>query len=505
MKTIREVLRLVCECGLSYRHVAKSLSIARFTVADYVTRFHAAGLSWPLPIDLDDCDLERRLFPPSPAALESKPVPNWTSIHQELKRKGSTLQALHEEYLAEYPHGMTYSYFCQSYRAFAKTLKRYMRQTHVVGEKVFVDYCGPTVPITDMETGCKRNAQIFVGVLGASDYIYADAIWNQQLPNWVASHVRMFEHFGGVPALVVCDNLKSAVTRASRTDPDLHPIYQDLASHYGTAILPARPYKPRDKAKAENGVLIVERWILFRLRKRQFTSLHELNAAIRELLSDVNERPFKNLPGCRRTAFETLDRPALKPLPRGAYCYAEFRKVRVGLDYHIEIDGHFYSVPYVLVRQELQVRLTVDTVEILHGGRRVASHPRSYVPRQKTTDSSHADPSHRHFSEWEPDRDMDWALGVGQNTHAFLQILLAKYTQRELAYRSIGALKTLGREFGPDRLEAACTRALAIGATETRNVRSILRTNLDRQPLSSKSTDDVVLGHENIRGPEYYR
>lgn len=504
MRTIREVLRLVCESHLSHRQVAESLQMARCTVADYVTRFTASGLSWPLPSALDDSGLEERLFPPSPANTTSKPVPTWMAIHQDLKRKGGTLQGLHEEYLAEYPEGMAYSYFCQSYREFAKTLKRSMRQTHVVGEKVFVDYCGPTVPITSVESGTTRTAQIFVGVLGASDYIYAEAIWNQQLPNWIGSHVRMFAHFGGVPALVVCDNLKSAVTRASRTDPDIQPTYQDLATHYGTAILPARPYKPKDKAKAENGVLIVERWILFRLRRRLFTSLHELNQAIRELLVDVNARPFKKLPGCRRTAFELLDRPALMPLPREAYTYAEFRKVRVGLDYHIEIDGHFYSVPYVLVRQEIEVRVTVETVEVLHGGRRVASHPRSHALNHKTTDPVHADPAHRHFTEWEPDREMEWALGVGQHTHAFLQILLAKYTQRELAYRSIGALKALGREFGPDRLEAACSRALAIGATETRNVRSILRTNLDRQPLSTRTTDTVTLDHDNIRGPGYY-
>lgn len=504
MRQIRQVLRLTFEAKQSKRAIASSLGISREAVSDYLTRSAAAGLSWPLPPELDDAELELRLFPVLPVAdISRRAEPDWAEIHLSLKRKGATLQVLHEEYLAEHPDGMCYSYFCQRHRAFKETLKRYMRQTHVAGDKVFVDYAGPTINI-HLNSGASQEAQIFVGVLGASSYIYAEAVWNQRLPNWIASHVRMFEHFGGIPAVVVCDNLKSAVTKASRTDPIIHPTYQDMADHYGVIIIPARPRKPKDKPHAENGVLIVERWILFRLRKRVFTNLADLNQAISELLVDVNNRPFKKLPGCRRTAFETIDRPVLRSLPREKYTYTEFRRARVDLSYHVELDnGHFYSVPYPLVRQEVDVRLTADTVEILHRGRRVASHPRANEPG-KTTDPAHMDPAHRYMDEWDADTELDWALGVGPNTHAFLQVVLSKQSRRELSMREVSSLKSVGREFGEDRLESACCRALSIGATKVRNVKSILRTNLDRQPIASPPVQEATFEHENIRGPNYY-
>lgn len=505
MRQIRQVLRLAYEMGQSQRAISRSLGISRDAVADYLIRARAAGLTWPLPPEMDDAGLENLLFPVIVAPSRCRKVePDWAAIHLALKQKGATLQGLHEEYLAANPDGMVYSYFCERHREFAKTLKRYMRQTHVAGDKVFVDYAGPTMKIVDPATGEIQSAQIFVGALGASSYIYAEAVWSQKLPQWIASHTRMFEHFGGVPAVVVCDNLKSAVTRASKTDPDIHPTYQDMAGHYGTMIIPARPRMPKDKAHAENSVLIVERWILFRLRKQIFTSLAELNVAIKALLEDANNRPFKKLPGCRRSAFETIDRPALNPLPRERYIYAEFRKVRVGLDYHVELDDrHHYSVPYALVRQEVEVRLTADTVEILHGGRSVASHPRVMTPG-KTTNPQHMDPSHRFISEWDAEMELDWALGIGGSTHAFMQVVLAKQTRRELAMRAAGSLKSLAREYGEERIDLACARALEIGATDVRNVKSILRTNLDRRAISLDAIHEASFDHANIRGPHSY-
>lgn len=506
MREIRQVLRLALDAGQSRRAIARSLNISKDAVADYLTRAAAAGLAWPLPAELDDGDLELRLFPAfTNASATAKAEPDWGVVHQSLKVKGATLQVLHEEYLADHPDGMAYSYYCQRYRDYKKTLKRYMRQVHVAGDKVFVDYAGPTIKIViNRASGETKQAQIFVGVLGASGYIYAEAVWSQSLPNWIASHARMFEDFEGVPAVVVCDNLKAAVTRASRTDPTVHATYLDMAGHYGTMIIPARPYKPKDKAHAENGVLVVERWILFRLRKRVFTSLVELNTAIRELLAEANNRPFKKMPGCRRTAFETIDRPALNLLPVDRYEFAEFRRVRVGLDYHVELDDrHFYSVPHTLVRREVDIRLTAETIEILHGGKRVASHARAIGPG-KTTDPAHMDPAHRYLAEWDADRELDWALGVGASTHAFLQVLLAGLPRRELAMRAVGALKSLVREYGEGRLESGCARALAIGATQVRNVKSILRSNLDLQPVASPPAQEANFAHDNIRGPSYY-
>jgi len=504
MKQIRDVLRLALENRLSQRQISASLDIARGSVKDYLTRFAAVGLAWPLAPDMDDAALEKRLFPPLlPTEINRKAEPNWAEVHESMKQKGSTIQWIHQEYLHLHPDGLAYTSFCQGYRKFRQALKRYMRQTHVAGDKVFVDYAGPTLSVTDPRTGEKKAAQIFVGVLGSSSYIYAEAVWSQQLPNWIASHVRMFEHFGGVPHVIVCDNLKSAVTRASRTDPTVHPTYQDMAAHYGTAIFPARPYKPRDKAKAENGVLIVERWIMFRLRKRVFASLAELNRAVVELLTDANNRPFQKLPGCRREAFEKSDRPALKPLPQAKYVYAEFLRLRVGMDYHIEIAEHHYSVPSALARQEVDVRLTSDTVEVLHNNQRVASHVRASDPG-KTTDPQHMDAAHRHLETWTVENELDWAISIGGNTHAFLQAIFARNARRDLGYRSAAALKSVARDFGHERLEAACARALQIGATEINNVKSILRTNLDRAVLLEAQNEEPSISHENLRGPNYY-
>ncbi|ADL54738.1 Integrase catalytic region [Gallionella capsiferriformans ES-2] len=505
MRKIRQVLRLTFEMEQSKRAIASSIGISRDSVSDYLTRSAVAGLSWPLPSDMDDAELERRLFPSLPKDNTlRKSEPDWMKIHQELKQKGATLQGFHEEYLAEYPTGLSYSYFCQRHREFEKTLKRSMRQIHVAGDKVFVDYVGPTMKITDIATGEIQEAQIFVGVLGASCYIYADAVWSQSLPNWIDSHARMFEHFGGVPAVVVCDNLKSAVIRASKTDPTINSSYQDMADHYGTMIIPARPYKPKDKAHAENGVLIVERWILFRLRKRIFTNLADLNDAIRELLVDVNNRPFKKLPGCRRSVFEAIDQPALRPLALEKYTLAEFRRFCVDHDYHIDLgDRHLYSVPYTLIRKNVDVRVTATTVEILHGGRRIATHPRANGPG-KTTDKEHMPSSHRYQQDWNEDKALGWALGIGPNTHSFLKLALSKLARREQSMRADSALKSMGNAFGEDRLESACARALAIGANHVSRVRSILEKNLDQQPISAPAVQEANFDHDNIRGPQYY-
>ncbi len=503
MRKIRQVLRLASETGISRRGIARSLGLSRDVVTDYLIRAEAAGLGWPLPPDLDDAQLEQRLFPPAAVKALRKPEPGWSDIHQELKRKGATLHVLHQEYLAVHPDGMGYSLFCDRYRQWAKTLKRYLRQTYVAGERVFVDYAGPTVGIVDRTTGEMRSAQIFVGVLGASNYTYAEAHWSQRLPNWIAAHTRMFEFFGGVPEVVVCDNLKSAVIKASRTEPVLNPAYQNLADHYGAMILPTRPRKPKDKAKVEGGVLIVERWILFRLRKQVFTSLAELNTAIRILLDGLNDQLLQKLPGSRRSAFESVDRPALKPLPEQAFEYAEFRKARVGLDSRIEVDGCPYSVPSGLCRQAVELRITAGTVEILHRGRRVASHARG-SGTEPVIDPQHLEPAQRHFGLWDASRELDWALTVGPSAHIFLQVLLAAARIKEHGYRAANGLKKAEKEYGAERLEAACRRAIEIGANSMASVRSILRNGLDRQAATETSQQEAAFDHPNVRGPNYY-
>lgn len=503
MRKIRQVLRLALDAGVSRRSISRSLGLSRDVVTDYLTRAAAAGLTWPLPPDLDDAQLEDRLFPPLAVNLHRKPEPDWSVIHQEMKRKGATLQVLHEEFLADQPNGIGYSLFCERYREWTKGLKGYLRQVHIAGERVFVDYAGPTIGIRNPETGEVLNAQIFVGILGASNYTYAEAHWSQQIPDWISAHVRMLEFFGGAPEVIVCDNLKSAVTKASRSEPKLHPIYQHLADHYGLLIIPARARKPKDKAKVENAVLVVERWILFRLRKRVFSSLAELNAAIIALLDDLNDRPFQKISGSRRSQFEAIDSPALKALPTTAFEYTEFRKVVVGLDGCFDVDGSFYSVPYRLCRKPVELRITANLIEVLHQGRRVASHERT-ASKDPVIDPQHLRPNDRYFGMWAADQELAWAATVGSKTKEFLGQLLVGIKVKEQGYRAAGALKRIEKEYGAERLEAACSRALDIGARSLTSVRSILNTGLDRQKMPEKDIQEAVFHHPNVRGSGYY-
>ena len=379
-----------------------------------------------------------------------------------------------------------------------------MRQEHRAGEKLFVDYAGHTAEIVDQRTGEIRQAQIFVAVLGASSYTYAEATWSQSLPDWTGSHVRAFAFFGGVPQLVVPDNLRSGVNKAHRYEPDLNPTYQDLAGHYGTAVLPARVRRPRDKAKAEAGVQLVERWILAALRNRTFFSLRELNAEIARLLERLNARPFKKLPGSRRELFEQLERPALHPLPAQPYQFAEWEKVRVNIDYHVEVAGHYYSVPDALVKRQLEARITEHTVECFYKGQRVASHVRSQLKGRHTTVAEHMPEAHRQYAQWTPERILRWAEKTGPATAAVIQGILERRAHPQQGFRSALGILRLGKGFGHERLEAACRRALHIGSFSYKSIESILRQGLDRQALSGHTERELSIDHANIRGAHYY-
>jgi transposase len=419
-----------------------------------------------------------------------------------------TLQLLWEEYVQANPvDHYSYSHFCVLYREWRGRLSPTMRQTHAPGDKLFVDYCGPRVPIIDALTGEVRTAQIFVAVLGASNYTFTEATLTQALPDWIGSHVRAFEFFGGVPRLVVPDNLKSGVVKACRFDPTLTRTYAEMLEHYDTAALPARPHKPRDKAKVEVGVQIVERWILARLRKQTFFSLAEVNLAIKPLLDQLNRKPFKKLPGSRSSLFESIDKPALKPLPGQSYEYAEWKKARVHLDYHIEIDGHYYSVPHSLIKRELDVRLTATGVECFIGAQPVAVHPRSFTRGAHSTITEHMPKSHRAHLEWTPGRFLNWALSIGPHTRDLVQQILTTRPHPEMGFRSCLSLLSLEKKFSADRLEAACERALALGSPTRRSVLSILEKGLDSQPLpeSDDQAAATPLVHENVRGAAYYQ
>ena len=505
MRRVREILRLKYELGLADRRISRSLGVARSTVADHITRARMAGIGWPLPADMDDEALEGLLFPPPPSSSIQRPQPDLPLIHTELRRKGVTLQLLWQEYKAVHPDGYQYTRFCDLYREWSGRLDLPMRFDHKAGERTFVDYAGQTVPIVDRMTGEVREAEIFVAVLGASSYTFAEATWTQSLPDWIGSHVRAFEFFEGVTEIVTPDNPKSGVTKPCRYEPDLNPTYQDMATHYNVAIIPARVRKPKDKAKVEAGVLLVERWILARLRNRTFFSLTELNEAIGELLENLNNRPFKKLPGTRRRLYEELDKPALKPLPLNPFEYAEWKRPGVNIDYHVEIDGHYYSVPYRLVKERVDARVTSATVEIFYKGKRVASHARSRRRGKHTTLKEHMPKSHQAYLEWTPSRIVGWAEKTGENTAALVAAVMERRPHPEQGFRSCLGIMKLGKEFGGERLEAACKRALAVNAISYKSVKSILKTGLDRQPLpQERDRQTNLIDHPNIRGSDYY-
>ena len=508
MRKIKEVLRLHFEKGLSAREIARSLDIGRGTIQNYLRRVNQVGLNWPLPPEMDETTLEHQLFPPDhPVVQEKRQMPPMEYLHQELKKKAVTLQLLWHEYKEKYPEGYQYSQFCRLYHDWAEKLDPCLRQEYRAGEKLFVDYAGETMEITDPETGEIHPAQIFVATLGASNYTFAEATLSQDLPSWIQSHVHAFEFFQGVTEILVPDNLRDAVTRSCRYEPDLNASYRELAEHYGAVIIPARVSKPRDKAKVESGVLQVERWVLAPLRHRTFLSLAELNEAIRERLEFLNNRPFEKLQSTRKSLFEILEKPVLKPLPIHRFIFAEWKTARVNIDYHIEVDRHYYSVPYQLIHERVEVRLTHTTVEVFLKGHRVASHLRSSLPGKYTTLPEHMPKSHQKYLKWPPSRLIQWGGTIGPQTQKLLTLILENRPHPEQGYRSCLGVLRLKNRYSSERLEAACARALAVKAYSYKNVESILKNGLDQQPLerSSCQTRLPLLEHENLRGRQYYQ
>jgi len=505
MRQIREVLRLHFSSGLSQHAIARSLGMSQGAVSKYLAAARRAGLTWPLPPELDDdIKLEALLFPPPPTLpANSRPLPDWASLHRDLRRPGVTLNLLWEEYRANAPDGVGYSWFCDLYRAWTGRVTLVMRQVHIAGEKLFVDYSGHTMEVVDGLTGEVQTAQIFVAVMGASHYIYVEASFTQKLQDWIASHVRAFNYFGGTTRQIVPDNLKSGVTKACLYEPTINRTYADLARHYRTAICPARPRRPRDKSKVEVGVQIVSRWILARLRNKRFFSLAALNSDIRILLDDLNKRPLRGWGRSRRDLFEELDRPALNPLPTEPYEYAEWKRCRVNIDYHIEVDKHYYSAPHSLARQELEVRLTLATVELFYHGKRIASHLRSNRPHKHTTLTQHMPSSHRRYRDWTHERIQREANQIGPQAAALVDLILRSKPHPEQGFRSCIGIVRLIKRYPVERIEAACARALTLNTRSYTSVVTILR-NKAENPTSSTTEESQVLVHHNIRGAGYY-
>lgn len=512
MRKIREVLRLRWEQGLSHRHIAASCRIGQTSSREFVRRASDAGLCWPLPEDLTDAELERRLFPP-PEAIPSaeRPLPDWDYVHRELRRKGVTLLLLWQEYHEQNPKAFRYSRYCELYQEWRKASEPRMHQVHKAGEKLFVDYAGQTARVVDRTTGEVREAQVFVAALGASSYTFAEATWTQDLHDWTSSHVRAFEYFGGVPELVIPDNIKTGVTSACYYDPDINRTYLEMARHYNTVILPARVRKPRDKAIVENAVQQAERWILAPLRNRTFFSLADLNAAIRERLDALNERPgqgVQGLPASRLELFETIEKSALRPLPNQRYEMAEWRKARVHLDYHVQVEHHYYSVPSKLIRKEVEVRLTATMVELFFRGERAASHRRSHKRYAYTTLPEHMPAGHKAYAERDAQKLLQRGRVVGPAVEEFMQKLLDSRRHPEQGYRACLGILRLAAIHEHERVERAARRAIRTGALSYRSLQAILTHRLEDAPLPEHSTEPAAqappIRHANIRGADYY-
>ena len=504
MRRIREILRLRCEAGLTGRAVARAVGVSNSTVSGLLARAELAGLTWPLPEGITDSELEERLYRDRYQAVGDPREPDWARVHEELRtHKRLTLRQLWIEYREAHPDGYGYSWYAECYRAWRGHIDLVMRQHHKAGEKLFVDWAGDTLPYVEPETGEVREAHLFLAVLGFSSYTFARAYADERTESFLAAHVAAFEHLGGVPELVVPDNLKTGVKKPDRYEAEIHAPYADLAAHYGCVVMPTRVAKPRDKAKVEVGVQIAEREILAPLRHRTFFSIADANAAIAERLTAVNERPFAKLPGSRMSTFTEREAPLLRPLPAEPYARRTRKLATVHIDYHVELEGHYYSVPYHLARERVELRFDSRTVEVYHEGVRVAVHARSRGRGRATTLEEHMPAKHRHVASWTPERIALWAAKTGPETAALCEAIMAARPHPELGFRSCLGVLRLGDRYTPERLEAAAARARAMGATSYRSVRSILERGLDREAVGDAAVPPA-LTHANVRGADYY-
>ena len=507
MRKIKEILRLKYDCNISEREIARSCQISRSTVADYLRRARAARITYTEASDLAETELEKRLFPTEHLHKSiQRPSPDCEYVYNQLRtyrKYNLTLIQLWIEYKEAHPDGYQYTQFCEYYWRWRQKLDYCMRQEQRAGEKLFIDY-SDGLSIIDVNTGEIIPTQLFVAVWGASNYTYAEASLTQTLPDWIGAHVRAFQYFQCVPRVLVPDNLKSGVTDACFYEPDINPTYSAMAEHYSCAVLPARPRKPRDKAMVENGVLIAQRWILAVLRHRTFYSLVELNTAIWQCLERLNTRLLRKAKKSRRELFETLDRPNALPLPCHLYEYAEWSKAKVQMNYHVEVDHHYYSMPYQLLHERLDIRLTATIVEAFHKGNRIAAHARSHIKGGYTTLHEHMSSAHRFYAEWNPARFIQWAGKIGESTAWLIEKIMATRPYPEQGYKACLGIINLTRDYEPARIEAAANRALKYKSYSYRSMLAILSAGLDRQGDGAQPELPGLLPHENIRGQEYY-
>lgn len=505
MRQTREILRLRWSLGRSVRETSRALGLSTGVIDKATQRAKTAGLTWEAVEDLDDGQLEERLYGRPTAAVSGRAEPDPVWIHQELKKVGVTLELLHLEYLQEHPDGYKYTAFCERYRRWRKARSLVLRQEHRAGEKLFVDFSGKKPSYVDPTSGERIEVELFVAALGASSYTVADVVESQEVKHFIECNRHALEEIGGVTAAIVPDRLKSAVTVSDPYEPAIQATFADFGRHYGTAIVPARAYKPRDKAKVEAAVLVAQRWILARLRHQTFHSLHELRVAVRALCSELNDRPRKHLGGVtRRELFERLDRPALRPLPDAPFEASEWRTARVNIDCYVDIDKHYYSAPHALVHETLEARVTAATVELFYRGKRVALHPFSAEPYKHSTNTSHLPPNHRAWLEADPGDLLAWGKSVGPHAETLVRRILDRSPFPEQAWRSARGLRRVGEQYPSERVEEACRRALLFGAISYKPVQRMLKSQLDLRPLEEDEVESRAIEHDQVRGPQYF-
>lgn len=506
MRKIREVLRLCWDLRLGQSKAAEILGISSCTVNRIIQRAQATKLTLTQVQEMDDVALERLLYPPPEDRPKVYPEPDYAYIHSELRKKGVTLQLLWQEYKEQFPHGYQLSQFTEKYSRWKSTLRLSMRMVHQAGDKAFSDFAGAKFKITDPATGEVTSAHLFVSVLGASGFTFVDVYPNERAESWCTAQADAFQYFQGVPRAVIPDNPRSVVDKPCRYEPDINEAFRYMTEHFGCTVLPARVKHPKDKAKAELSVLLATRWIFARLRKRTFLSFDELRTTVRALREELNDRKFKKLPGSRRSQYEAIDRPALRPLPERKYEYFDIVRTRVGLDHHVEYEQHWYSVPYQLAKKEVELRVTNNMIEVLHGGKRAASHFRvKSRDGQSTTLNEHRPRAHREFAERNPDGLLSNARSIGIATYALIEQLINSAKHPDQAFNSAYGVLRLSKMHGKDRLEAACQRGLATGAISYKSIKSILSTGLDRRPLPAAMKTSLRVVHSNIRGADYFR